>query len=117
MPLYEYVCASCGWRFSWLMGVVATPIPPTCPRCSATKAEKLAVSRFATVRAQQFLLDNFAPMDLAGSDDPADPSVMQQWSKQLGEIAGDSHGLGDDFDDYIDAAADARSSGAQELEH
>ena len=44
MPLFEFVCRECGHRFESL--VLGNRVP-TCPRCDATRLEKL-VSTFGT---------------------------------------------------------------------
>ena len=47
MPLYEYVCQSCGERFEKLIRSTITPPEIVCPSC-ASAAVKRALSTFAT---------------------------------------------------------------------
>ncbi len=100
MPLYEYTCQHCKRRFTWLVGVIADPTPPTCDKCGATQAERKAVSRFALVRSEDDALDSLADPDAYG--DLEDPRAMRKWAKEMGKEMGED--LGDDFDEYLDAA-------------
>ncbi|MBK9714792.1 MAG: zinc ribbon domain-containing protein [Kouleothrix sp.] len=47
MPLYEYVCQSCGERFEKLIRSIIAPPEIVCPSC-ASVAVKRALSTFAT---------------------------------------------------------------------
>jgi putative FmdB family regulatory protein len=47
MPIYEYVCSSCGYRFEKLVRSIGAGEPKTrCPRCHKDNAQR-AVSSFA----------------------------------------------------------------------
>ena len=100
MPLFEYTCLECGRRFTWLIGVVSDPTPPTCDRCGATTARRKEVSRFARIRSEEDALDALADPDAIGN--PEDPATMRKWMREMGKEMGE--GMGDDFDEYIDAA-------------
>jgi putative FmdB family regulatory protein len=47
MPLYEYVCQSCGERFEKLVRNTTNSVEIICPSC-ASAAVKRALSTFAT---------------------------------------------------------------------
>ena len=47
MPLYEYICQTCGERFEKLIRGDASAQPIVCPSC-ASAAIKRALSTFAT---------------------------------------------------------------------
>lgn len=47
MPLYEYVCAECGGRFTRLESMSAPREGHECPECGARKTRR-AMSTFAT---------------------------------------------------------------------
>jgi len=100
MPLYEYVCANCKARFTWLVGVVADPTPPTCDKCGATQAQRKEVSRFARLRSEDEIFDSMADPDQFGDVD--DPKTMRRWAKEMGKEMGED--LGDDFEEYLDSA-------------
>lgn len=104
MPLFEYVCGQCGRKFTWLVGMVADPKPPTCDRCGATNATRKEVSRFARIRSEEQALDDLA--DPSSMGDLDDPATMKRWAKEMGSELGE--GLGDEFDDYADDAAGGR---------
>jgi putative FmdB family regulatory protein len=101
MPLYEYNCQACGRRFSWLVGVVSDPTPPTCDRCGATQATKREVSRFARIRSEEQAIDDLADPDNFGNMD--DPAAMRRWAKEMGSELGED--LGDEFDEYAESAS------------
>ena len=103
MPLYEYNCDNCGRKFSWLVGVVADPTPPTCDRCGATQAQRRTASRFARIRSDDEALD--AMSDPANVGDMEDPASVRRWAKEMGKEMGED--LGDDFDEYLDDADEA----------
>lgn len=48
MPIYEYVCPSCGRKSSFLVRNIAAHRTPRCPRCGA-EGMKRAISRFSAL--------------------------------------------------------------------
>ena len=46
MPIYEYECAKCGFRFERLIRNQAADVPDKCPKCGARKPGK-AFSAFS----------------------------------------------------------------------
>jgi putative FmdB family regulatory protein len=52
MPIYEFECISCGYRFERVMKV--TESTPPCPSCGAAEAKKL-VTPFRTNGWSSFL--------------------------------------------------------------
>lgn len=51
MPLYEYVCQSCGTPFEKLTGFSQADQPQTCPKCGDTHSRR-KLSSFAVGGAQ-----------------------------------------------------------------
>jgi putative FmdB family regulatory protein len=100
MPLYEYICEHCHKKFSWLIGVVSDPTPPTCDFCGATQAKRREVNRFARVRSEEEALDALSDPDAVGDLD--DPHSARRWAKEMGKEMGED--LGDDFEEYLDTA-------------
>ena len=47
MPLYEYICESCGERFEKLVRGDTSAQPIVCPRCASAAVQR-ALSTFAT---------------------------------------------------------------------
>ena len=107
MPLYEYVCENCRKKFTWLVGVVADPTPPTCDRCGATQAQRKEVNRFARIRSEEEALDHLSDPSAIG--DMEDPRTARKWAKEMSKELGED--LGDDFEEYLDAAGDDEAAG------
>ena len=106
MPLYEYACAQCNQKFSVLVGMTAASDSALCPHCGASEATR-RVSRFARVRSEDEHLERLSAQ---GVDD-SDPRAMQRWAKEVGSTMGED--LGDDFNEYIEAASEGESSDAE----
>ncbi len=111
MPLFEYICENCQKKFTWLVGVVADPTPPTCNRCGATQVKRKEVNRFARIRTEDEALDALSDPSAIGDLD--DPSAARRWAKEMGKEMGED--LGDDFEEYLDSA-EADSTGSSEAE-
>jgi len=47
VPIYEYRCQRCGYRFEKLVRLSQTAQPVVCPNCGAEETERL-LSAFAT---------------------------------------------------------------------
>ncbi len=41
MPIYEYICKSCGEKFSLLQRVTATEKDTCCPKCASPDVKKV----------------------------------------------------------------------------
>ncbi len=41
MPIYEYICKSCGEKFSLLQSVKATEKETACPKCASGEVKKV----------------------------------------------------------------------------
>jgi len=50
MPLYEYVCSSCGQRFEKMMRFSEVDHLPECPQCHSAETRK-QISMFASASA------------------------------------------------------------------
>jgi putative FmdB family regulatory protein len=99
MPLYEYTCSRCGKRFTVLVGMTATPDSGDCPHCGNGSATR-RVTRFARGRTDDEIASGL--VDPPGGDPGDDPRSMREWAGHLERELGED--LGDDFDDYLDAA-------------
>ncbi len=111
MPIFEYRCDDCRRRFSALVGVVADARPPACPRCASTSIRKL-ISRFASPRSEDEMLDDLADPDRMG--DMEDPREMASWMKRMGREMGED--LGDDFDELVEEAVREEEEGGADDE-
>ena len=82
MPIFEYTCDACGRRFSALVGVVANPKGPACPKCGG-QALTRQVSRFARVRSEDDRMESLADESKYG-DIENDPRAMRRFVKGEG---------------------------------
>jgi putative FmdB family regulatory protein len=106
MPLYEFVCEKCGNKFTWLLGMISDPTPPTCDRCGAAEARRKEVSRFVRTRSEDETLDSLADPDSIGDID--DPRTMRKWAKEVSKGIGED--LGDDFEEMIESEMEGDQS-------
>jgi putative FmdB family regulatory protein len=97
MPLYDYVCAACGHKFTWLVAMVAGSSSPVCDRCKSASVSRLPVTRVAVVRTDEQALDALAEENESGELD--DPAAMRRWSREMGSELGED--LGDEFDEFV----------------
>lgn len=98
MPIFEFTCSQCNKRFSALVGVVAQPKPPACPRCGASELTK-RVSRFARLRSEDDALESLCDETKYG-DIENDPSAMKRWMKDMSSAMDED--LGDDFEQALE---------------
>ena len=82
MPIFEYTCSACAnnKKFSDLIGVVADPQAPVCPRCNSEHVSR-TVSRFARVRSEDSRLDDLA--DAADRLNENDPKAIRSFMKGM----------------------------------
>lgn len=90
MPIYEYRCLGCGRRLTILVPRMGAD-PDSCPRCGASRLERLW-SRFATTRSEEDRLERLAdPSALSGLDEN-DPRSMAQFMRRMGRELGEDAG-------------------------
>ncbi|MDO8589466.1 MAG: zinc ribbon domain-containing protein [Armatimonadota bacterium] len=109
MPLFEFLCKSCGKKFTALVGVIAEATPPACPKCGATNLSRL-MSRFSTARSEEEMLESLADPDKLG--DLEDPASMRRFVKEMGSEMGEE--LGDEFEEYVEKGGDAGEEDADD---
>src|SRR2546423_5767115 len=103
MPIFEFICDSCGKRFSALVGVVAEARQPACPKCGGANLTK-QVSRFARLRSEDETLDSLTDESAYG-DIEGDPKAMRRWMRDMGSA------MDEDMDEDIESAMDEELSG------
>ena len=99
MPIYEFMCRSCGRKMSALVLVRARVDEVRCARCGSADLEKL-YSRFATVKSEDARLDALADPSALGDLDERDPKSMARWMKKMGQEMGED--LGDDVEQALE---------------
>ncbi len=100
MPIYEYVCQSCGKKVSLLV-LNRESCAPKCNKCGATDLRRI-MSRFAAVRSEESRLESLANPSKWGDVDENDPQSMVKLMKKMGREMGDE--LGEDYDQLIEEA-------------
>ena len=99
MPIYEYLCLSCGRRVRLRLSYTEyDQARLACPHCG--KADlKRRVSRVATARSEDSRLDNLMADDsLGGLED--DPRAMGRFMREMGREMGE--GLDDELNEVAD---------------
>ncbi|MFQ6133783.1 MAG: zinc ribbon domain-containing protein, partial [Armatimonadota bacterium] len=91
MPIYEYQCRKCKREFSFLYGMTKDSTDPRCPRCGSKRLARL-VSRFASPRSEEDMLDSLEPSHL----DPDNPKEVINWMKKLGKEMGEDADFADE---------------------
>lgn len=99
MPVFEYRCASCGHRFSALVGMTAEPDDSRCPRCGSLETSKL-VSRPGRFRVEDDRIDEVATR-LESMGDPESPTAMREAMRDMGKALDDD--LSDDLEEMFEA--------------
>ena len=109
MPLFEFKCKTCDKRFTALVGVIADAKPLACPACGGSELAKL-MSRFATTRSEEDMLESISDPDKVGNLD--DPDNMRRFVKEMGKELGDD--MGDEFEEYLRESEEGSVDGSDE---
>ena len=77
MPVYEYRCSGCGWKFARLVGMVAGASAEgiVCPKCGGANVQRL-ICKFSRLRGEDERLDSMEDAALAGGDDASSMSKL-----------------------------------------
>lgn len=97
MPIYEYVCNSCGKKLNFLV-LNTQSFSPQCNKCKSTDLRRI-MSRFCAVRSEESRMENLADPRKWGDLDENDPKSMVKLMKKMGREMGDE--LGEDYDQVI----------------
>jgi putative FmdB family regulatory protein len=82
MPIFEYLCPACNRIYSFLSLAASAKRKPVCPRCGATKLERVP-SSFALSRGRASAAK--APTGTAG---PGDDAAMNRMENEMMRMAG-----------------------------
>ena len=99
MPVFEYRCATCGRRFSALVGMTAGPDDARCPHCGSLDASKL-VSRPGRYRTEDDRLDEVSDR-LETMGDDASPSAIREQMREVGKALDEDSS--DEFEEMFEA--------------
>jgi putative FmdB family regulatory protein len=105
MPLFEYRCAECAKRFTFLAGVIVENSEPACPRCGSTQLKKL-ISRVRYGRSEDDRMEAMADrLEGADLDDARD---LRRFAREMGrEMSAET---GEDMTDELEEMIDAEEN-------
>ncbi|MCH8273372.1 MAG: hypothetical protein IH851_01090 [Armatimonadetes bacterium] len=99
MPVYDYICESCGRRFTALIGVTAEPDDEGCPGCGSGRTRRL-IGRIARVRSEDQRLEDAADR-LEGMPEPDSYSEIRKTMREVGSALDD--GVADEMEETFEA--------------
>ncbi len=97
MPIYEYICESCGKKVSLLI-FPSSGDEKKCPKCGGTELRRI-MSRFAAPLSEDARLERLADPSQWSGFDENDPASVARFVKKMGSA------LGEDIDQLADEAA------------
>jgi putative FmdB family regulatory protein len=110
LPIYEYRCADCGKKSTFITLSVSSALEPKCKSCGSADVKKL-VSRVAIFRSEESRLEGMAdPSKLSGLDEN-DPKSVARWMKKMGKEMGED--MGEGFEQEIDQAVEEAGGGGE----
>lgn len=95
MPIYEYRCAECHKRSSFLVLSRSTESSLRCSHCQSVRLERL-LSRFASPKSEEARMESFADDSALAGLDENDPGSMERLMKRMGNEMGAE--AGDDLE-------------------
>ena len=113
MPIYEYRCADCGKRSSFLLLRIDLNFAPPCRHCQSPRMSRL-VSKVAVFRSEESRLERLADPSRLGDLDEEDPKSVARWVKRMGKELGED--IGEDFEEMVDQGMEEEAEGGGSLE-
>ena len=97
MPVYEYICGSCGRRARLFMTYAEYDrADPACPHCGHADLRR-RVSRVAVARSEASRLDSLMDDSALGGLNEDDPRAMGRFLRQMSQEMGED--MGGEFDE------------------
>ena len=91
MPIYEYRCAECRKRSSFLVLNRSTETSLCCSHCQSPRLERL-MSRFASPKSEEARMESLADDSALAGLDENDPGSMERMMKRMGDEMGEEVG-------------------------
>lgn len=91
MPIYEYRCAECRKRSSFLVLNRSTDTSLCCSHCQSPRLERL-MSRFASPKSEEARMESLADDSALAGLDENDPGSMERMMKRMGGEMGEEVG-------------------------
>ncbi len=102
MPIYEYLCESCGSRVSLLIGVVAEEDVEACSRCGGRSLTRV-VSRVSRLRTEDDRLDEVSDrLEMMG--EPESYSELRDTLRDVGSAMDED--VSDEMEEMFEGDAD-----------
>ena len=114
MPIYEYRCAECGKKSTYLILRRNSDESLKCTHCGSSKLVRL-MSRFGTVKSEEERLESLAdPSSWSGLDEN-DPKSVEKFVRKMGSQLGDEISR-EELDQMADEAAREAAKGFSDKE-
>lgn len=97
MPVYDYKCKDCGFRFAMLIGVTEGHREAACPKCTSKELSQLITS-FHAKKSHTETLDLLDKK--MENIDFNDPRAMTRAMKDMGKYLSDEADSEDELDNY-----------------
>lgn len=110
MPIYEYKCSACGYKFSKLVGVVANSSKLSCPVCGNENVSQV-ISRFRSQKSHEDVMEDME--NRFSGVDMDDPKSVTKAMKEMGSALQDEEDFGGNYDLMMDRAEKEVYDGAQ----
>ena len=101
MPIYEYVCNSCGRTSSFLLLRVSEDIEPYCKHCASRDVSRI-LSRVAVLKSEERRMESLLDPSKFSDLDENDPGSVERMMRRMGRELGDD--LGGDFEEGMGEA-------------
>ena len=99
MPIYEYECADCRRKQSFLVMNPARDLPALrCKKCGGPHLNRL-VSRVNVVKSEEARLESLADPSKLGGLDENDPKSMARWMRKMSAETGEE--MPEEFDEVM----------------
>jgi putative FmdB family regulatory protein len=109
MPIYEYRCAACGRKSTFVTLSVSAALNPVCQHCGGKDVRKL-VSRVAILSSEDGRTDKLDDPSAPAGLDESDPASMARWMRKTGREMGED--AGPEFEQDIDRAVHEAEKGS-----
>ena len=112
MPIYDYRCADCGKRSSFLLLRIDPAFSPLCRHCQSPRMSRL-VSKVVIFRSEESRLERLADPSRLGDLDEEDPRSVARWVKKMGKELGED--MGEDFEEMMEETMEEEAEGGGPL--
>lgn len=102
MPIYEYLCASCGRPSSHFFRSISAATDPACPECGSSQMTRL-ISKVLHLKPDAERISGLDTSRILGGLDGNDVGSFERWARRTGGELDSA--LGTNFRELADKAA------------